>query len=799
MCLGLKIWWILVAVSFSGMASADELWESTRHTMTLREDGCIASMVDKTDGSEIAFRQDVWKGPAFEGVDLKQMAPGRYEGMKDGIKYSLQYQSAGDALELVAGLENKSGKVWMPERARLLVGIDTCMVKFPDWDAIYFPALQRAERTHFWSYYMTPQGKIVTLSSPDPIASWANIYEQKASQFAGKTGYWGQHRIFTTGIDLLHRLPLPARHPQHLNKLLPGQKMEVRFRIASASGLDQLKFVAARHAEAPMIDADLYTVAEGESFIGSLFSSGETRVEIRTPRNEMIDVALSPVEEDDGITRSSWQWRPQSGPGLYTMTATDNFGKVAEASFYVRPGWDFYLAGARREALRSLPTATHHAECFYPLYTYYLAKRYMPDKELDDRAETVFQTIFPQLYNEDKGMMRNGVYRIQDSATMVGILSDRYHVTRDIQDLERAMKLADYLMSCQREDGAYYNPSHNVHYTSVIYIAKSLMELMDEIAPLAEKNQHWKQEYGRLLQSVRRAVDNLALKEDDIQTEGQMTFEDGMISCSINQLALAALKEKSPERRAYLTSKAVKLARKHQCLTQSSIPDCRINGATLRFWEYQYTINLMVNGMNSPCGWSAWKIYGDWYLYLLTGEYDYLRRAFNALGACTQLLDKDTGELRFGFVPDPYLDACQYMETPYGSGHPEPERVVVGEQYLSQTSNWHKDPHATWRKKWGIDNFVHEVFKCMSEIALTSAYLIEREDGSLTTLNCAVVRSGNTLNINTCEKLVNKIHINLKTPVKIVTDFGGVSKTYDNVSGQLWLGTQPGEIAPFTE
>ncbi len=781
------------------VAYADEQWDAERNSVTVCDDGSILAMKDKTDGSDIVFRRDCWKGPAFEGVSLEKTAPGRYEGVKDGIKYSLQYQSTGEAVEVVAGLENMSGKMWMPERARLLLGIDTCMVRFPDWDTVYFPTLQRSERTHFWSYYMTPCGKIVACVSPDPVASWANIYQQSPGKFGSEMGYWGQHRIFTTAADLLHRLPLPARHPQHLDKLMPGQKLETRFRFVSVSGLEKVKSTAARYTGASMIDAEFYTVGEGVPFFGTLCALEEPRVEVRTPRNEIIRVSLSPMSSEDGVHRFSWIWFPGSGSGLYTMMAYGAGGKVSEAMFYVRPGWDFYLQGARKEALRSLPTATHHAECFYPFYTYFLAKRYIPDQELDDRTETVFQEIFPELYNADKGTMRNGIYRIQDSATMVGILADRYHVSRDMRDMERALKLADSLISCQREDGAYYNPEHNVHYTSVIYIAKSLMELMDEIAPLAAGDQHWKHAYARLLQSVRRAVDNLALKEDDIQTEGQMTFEDGMISCSVNQLALAALKEREPERRAYLTEKAVKLAAKHRCLTQSLIPDCRMNGATLRFWEYQYTINLMTNGMNSPCGWSAWKIYGDWYLYLLTGKYDYLRRAFNALGTCVQLLDRDTGELRFGFVSDPYLDACQYLESPVGSGKPMPKRVVVGEQYLSQTSSWLKAPHVAWRKKWGIDNFVHEVFKCMSEIALTSAYIVEHENGLLSSLNCSIDKSGHVLTVTTREKLVNKLHINLKQPATIVTEFGGVRKTYENVSGLQWLGEQPEETLPFID
>ena len=38
----------------------------------------------------------------------------------------------------------------------------------------------------------------------------------------------GAHRIFTVNLDLLHQLPLPSRHPQTNDKLLPGMEKEWR-------------------------------------------------------------------------------------------------------------------------------------------------------------------------------------------------------------------------------------------------------------------------------------------------------------------------------------------------------------------------------------------------------------------------------------------------------------------------------------------------------------------------------------------------------------------------------------------
>lgn len=94
----------------------------------------------------------------------------------------------------------------------------------------------------------------------------------------------------------------------------------------------------------------------------------------------------------------------------------------------------------------------------------------------------------------------------------------------------------------------------------------------------------------------------------------------------------------------------------HECLEQMLIPDCRMNGASLRFWEAQYDVMIRANFVNSPHGWSAWTIYAKFYLYLLTAKSKYLVEMLNALGACVQLMDLD-GNLRWAFAADPQICA----------------------------------------------------------------------------------------------------------------------------------------------
>ncbi len=140
-----------------------------------------------------------------------------------------------------------------------------------------------------------------------------------------------------------------------------------------------------------------------------------------------------------------------------------------------------------------------------------------------------------------------------------------------------------------------------------------------------------------------------------------MTFEDGMMSCSALQLGMFALLQRDAAERKKYTEAAAAYLEQHNSLTQLLIPDSRMNNATLRFWESQYDVMVYPNMMNSPHGWSAWRIYATYYLYLLTGEAQYLRMTMNALGSSLQVVDTQSGRLRWAFVADPYIEAKVFV------------------------------------------------------------------------------------------------------------------------------------------
>jgi hypothetical protein len=208
--------------------------------------------------------------------------------------------------------------------------------------------------------------------------------------------------------------------------------------------------------------------------------------------------------------------------------------------------------------------------------------------------------------------------------------------------LDLASGFADYAVSRQGADGNYDN------YTVIFYPVKSVMTVMAAEKMAAAEDGRFKAAYDRHYDSAKKAMDFLVRSGEDLITEGQNTFEDGMISCASTQLGLFALLQKDAGERRHYAQASRKMLLAHRCLEQLLIPDSRMNGATLRFWEAQYDVLIgkSRNMMNSPHGWSASVIPGLWFQFLLTGEEEWLRKAMNAMDSCAGTLQVATNSRR---------------------------------------------------------------------------------------------------------------------------------------------------------
>ena len=433
-------------------------------------------------------------------------------------------------------------------------------------------------------------------------------------------------------------------------------------------------------------------------------------------------------------------------------------------------------------------------ESWYGFNSAFIAACVFPSEKEDGYLDNRFDYVMDMLYDDDC-VPYHFKSRIQNTSCTIGMYIDRFQSSSRIEDLQKASRMADWLIGfSQAEDGAYMNGG--TKYTSVIYVAKSILELSiaEMQYSMASGDLVWKERAERHFNSARRAIDQLVRADGDFQTEGEMTFEDGMVSCSALQTGMLALMfpDDSAERDRY-TDAMLKLLASHDCLACLKVPDGRRRGGTIRFWEAQYDVMMLPNMITTPHGWSAWRAYATFYAYLLTGDERWIKESWNAAGSFAALVDgpedkkSRTGKVRWAFVADPFVQARQTVECAPGSspdslsfGNPHPDlyktgNLIVGEQYIDMISSWQ-----------GIntqDNDVHEVFRFISESFLRNAFVIEKEDGSFSCYNCTAKLRKGCLTVIPDEDCITRLHLNLRNDRK--TRFR--SEVKDASAGISWF------------
>ena len=764
---------LLLALGAGLGAAAQTTLQNAQGTIRAQLDsaGRLASLDLSAAGERaVGFRTDAFAGPALtaggQPLALQPQGGARFAGANDSLQYALAYSADARGLRLTVtcrALRDLSGLQFS-----LRLGLDTEMDHFPQWRHAFFPTLLRCERTHFWGYFMSPLGRIVAVSSPDPVASYHLHYNNDRQLHSFGHG----HRIRTASLDLVNPAPLPARHPR-LNGLKAGETRAWRIYLDEVTSLAELPALVAGRTRAAVVQAGLYTLAPGETTRLCLAAPSRPRLALRGPDGKSRRLKATP----DGAGRWTASFSPEA-TGTYTLTAECG-GKRSEAILACRHArYSDYLKAARTACLRYPQKATSNVESWYGFFSAYKARELFPDAQADAAVDSLFRAVYARMYDPVTNCPLPAAMpnRIQNHALMAALLAQRYRATGCTDDLRRAADLADYILTRQTPDGAYRNGK--THYTAVIYVAKALMEVMAEERKLAAEGNEWAYRFRKHYHSVTKAVDELARSLDNIQTEGEMTFEDGMISCSYTQIAGFALwqPEGSEARRRY-TEAARKLADMHRCLSQLVVPDARMNGGSLRYWEAQYDILSFPDMMNSPHGWSAWRIYGLRSLYLLTGDYRYLRQMTNAIGSCIQLIDPATGRLNWAFVCDPYIRAAVFEPDPARPGKGKYTERVIGEQYMPMISDWYRaQSDKCLTGYWGYDggccdNDVHEIFKCLGEVMLTSAYVHELPDGSLAAVNCRAERQGDAVRVVPQEDCVATVYVHMEAETPVTVDF----------------------------
>ena len=573
------------------------------------------------------------------------------------------------------------------DRLFIRLGIDCYMKRFPEWNDKFFPTLIRCEKQGVWGCFMSPDGIMAAVASPDTFVSWKNEYERKFDV---------GHRIYTVSLDILNIFKQPDGHPKPNGTLLKGE-----------------------HCYSIYIK----TVANEEE----LYSFAEAYSGIKVCRFEKY--TLEQWEKPKPLFDEEYNLINTNGRCVVEFQNSN----AARTRLFYRRAWSYYLECAAKHAGKCQQKSGSHTESWYGYFTMAEYARYIHNKEYTEQLIQEFDAFYKFNTNRFTGKLKKRAYpsRLQNISCMISLLVSFYQLTDDVKYLDQANILSRQLIAMQKKDGAFY--SHTTHYTCVIYPAKSMLDLA-----LSEKNAGLESRYMIHYESAKKAVMNLAELLDNIETEGDMTFEDGMISCEALQLAYFALHTDDISLRKKLTDAAEYIIKKHKCLEQIFAPDARIRGCTLRFWEARYDINFNSNMLNSPHGWTSWKTYATYYLYLLTGNSAYLRDTMDTMGACVQCID-DNGVLNWAYIPDPCIRGKLMVPSNSKRGYDFKE-VVVGEEYLPTVSDWYKcnpkrfvfqyignfnrlPKKLSYDYGGSCDNDVNEHFKCMAETVLGKAFI----------------------------------------------------------------------------
>ncbi len=92
------------------------------------------------------------------------------------------------------------------------------------------------------------------------------------------------------------------------------------------------------------------------------------------------------------------------------------------------------------------------------------------------------------------------------------------------------------------------------------------------------------------------------------------------------------------------------------------------------------------------------------------------------------------------------------------------------------------------------DNDVHEIFKCLEEVALTSAYVVINADGSIETWNCQAVQTNGVVVVTPSEDIVNRVNVNAPDGANVCVEFSNGAFEIYHLTGMGWISPAAGPV-----
>ncbi|MCY2927765.1 MAG: hypothetical protein NT031_20465, partial [Planctomycetota bacterium] len=661
---------------------------------------------------------------------------GTFAADEGDFQVELAYVVHADALEIRLGLANRSPEPRSCRWLRLVTGVDTYMERYPDWNHKLFPTTLRCEDGHLWGLLGSPDDRWLALAGPDAWDSFKIFYNAH-----------GHHRIHTCGLDLVNdRDPRPWYYRPARPVLAGGERRSWRLFFVPLSREDDLAPTVARWAQAPFAE-----------WVDPIGQAGEPLTfDVTAPEAGALEVtgaaelAIAREARADGLLRRRYTARIEA---LRTGQAVDigcsAAGRACKVTAMPRRPWEWYVHCASEFArLLRPPVATHVCEAAMPAFSLLAAERLAPSPARRQFLRAFLEDDLFRVAFSPEGLPLLRPDRIQNSSFAMDQAREFHALTGEKAWLARAEYLADWLLTRQGPDGGLYT-HHGTHYTGVTYPAKSLMDMLLTERALAAKSRTAPAKKAhaarakKLADAVARCMADLLRRGDNIETEGEMTFEDGMIACSAFQLAHWATL--SGQRR--FADAAEALMRSHRCLEWRG-PDCRTNGGTLRFWETYWAIGWG-NCLNTPHGWSAWAGWAWHALYLATGNALYFRRFRHGLTACLSLIDANSGEVYFCFTPDPTI---------YPDGGRGNARAGGG---------WLMPVRPGLHPEGGGET--HEVIRLLSGTALENAY-VYFDEGSWQGLNVNLAPGGKGVTaLTVTDPRIRRLYVNTSNDAPMKT------------------------------
>lgn len=630
---------------------------------------------------------------------------------------------------------------------RFVTGIDCRMERYPQWKDKLFPTSLRYETTHFWALLGSPKRNYLAILSPQRMDSFKLYYNSE-----------GGHRIHTIALDLINDIePRPGRFLPAVPLLEAKEHRLWEIYFTPLLSDAELPVAVIKFCKAPFVEWKRASGFPGEKLDLKVYAPMNNQIDIQLtggigetlPARISIPEICGEIQKQSGpvagleLVKSDkileYQVAhllltlPEGRPGIPYPVVVRAVDKEVTASAYILQPWDLYVHIASAAASKMYPPcATHVCEAAMPVFSMILAEKLSPSAS---RRASIGAFLQDELFRisftpEGKPLLRPD--RIQNQSCAMDICRNFFLATGEKKWLDMAIQVARQFMSSQGPDGGFYTP-RGTHYTAVYYPAKSLLDLVRELRRQTEtKYVTLSKEIEKV---VRIAVEDLYRRGENIETEGEQTYEDGMISCSALQQAAYSLF--TGDNRFAL--RALELMAEHRCLEWRS-PEAHIQGGSCRFWESYWAIGWG-NCMNTPHGWTTWTSFAHLYIYLATGELSHLFRAWDSAIATLQIIDAQTGTLRFCFTPDPTI------RPEWGKGPPQ-----AGEQYLRCV------PLSSDRLLEGGGE-VHEIIKFLGETFIQDCYLFF-SDNKWNALNAEISVSGQRVVVSPRTFLPGHIYIN---------------------------------------